>query len=135
MRTKNTVLRFPCNEQWIYIWLYRIRGDQQHFVRRDELKVRTCAHSLQKFKPIFILLQFDRRHGRYSHLFYTELTMVKWSRLHTNEAAVVLQKQMSFWLKLVMFKHKDTFGPSHPIETCYNLVIHHHSHISQGIDL
>ncbi|PPR96076.1 hypothetical protein GOBAR_AA24594 [Gossypium barbadense] len=88
---------------------HRIRGDQQHFVRRDELKA-----AWKIFTPL--LHRIDNG----------EMKLTPYQR-----GSLVLQKQMSFRLKPVMFKHMDTFGPFHLIETCYNLVFHHHSHISE----
>lgn len=98
------------------IWFCRIRGDQQHFVRRDELKVKLYKQDYiiwlkwcsSKFDGCTISIV--RLHGRSLHHFCIGLTVVKWSRSHMNQAAEVLHKQMNFWQKLVMFKRMDISG-------------------------
>lgn len=56
------------------------------------------------------ILSINRLHGKFSRLFFTELTMVKWSQFRTNQAAEALKKQTSCLPKPATFKLTATSG-------------------------
>lgn len=114
----------------------RIRGDQQHFVRRDELKVCSILHNCVLMgRPFFfknlsfcVTLTpplFLRLLGRSSLLCCMTSMRASWRPSHINLAAEAPRKLMNWARELVMSRPTVTYGyhpPLHRREGCFKVV-------------